>query len=291
MVRSSRMWAVAFLTPVIVMFGFMYAVPLARVAYTSLFDWKLTSRGMQFVGLDNFTRLFTADRTFLVALKNTGVWLVLHVFLHVAIGVLMALVLYRKPRGWKVVRTVYMAPNIIAASAMALIFKQVYNADYGLLNTFLRGVGLGALARNWLFHPSTAFWSLTMTWFLFAGYTCTLVLARLLSISSDLFEAARIDGCNTLQVDFHIALPIAKDTIATTMIMAASYMLTMFPLIYLTTGGGPGNLTTNLPLYLYNKAMIENNYGYANAIGVFIIVCGIAIMRVINRTMRVHGED
>ena len=202
MQRYNKRYQVLFLLPIILMFGFMYAVPMVNVIYTSLFNYKLTQKGMTFIGIDNYIRLFTNDRNFIVALKNTAIWIVLHVFLHVAIGIFMALVLYRKPRGWKFVRTVYMAPNIIAASAIALIFKQVYNADYGLLNVALRGLGLGHLARNWLFDPRTTFVSLTMIWMLFAGYTCTLVLARLLSISDELLDAARIDGCNSLQVDF-----------------------------------------------------------------------------------------
>ncbi|MDR0389704.1 MAG: ABC transporter permease subunit, partial [Spirochaetaceae bacterium] len=107
----------------------------------------------------------------------------------------------------------------------------------------------------------------------------------------ELFEAARMEGANSFQVDFFIALPLAKDTIATTMVMAAAYMLTMFPLIYVTTNGGPGVVTTNLPLYLYKTAMLDNNYGYANTIGVFIILVGIVSMQIINRVMRTHEEQ
>lgn len=283
--RSQRRWCPVFLFPVLVMFGFLYAVPMFKIVYTSLFDYKLTVKGMEFAGLSNYIELFTDDEIFRVALKNTVLWILIHTFLHVAVGVFMALVLNRKPKGWQAVRTIYMSPNIIAASAMALIWKIIYNADYGIINVFLRGIGLGRFAHNWLFGADTAFGALTIIWFIYAGYTTTLVLARLLSISSDLKEAALIDGCTSLQVDFKILLPIAKDTITTTMIMAASYMLTMFPLIYMTTGGGPGNRTYNLSLYLYQKVMIENNYGYGNTIGVIIIFLGVVSMLLIRKIM------
>ena len=283
--RSQRRWCPVFLFPVLVMFGFLYAVPMFKIVYTSLFDYKLTVKGMEFAGLSNYIELFTDDEIFRVALKNTVLWILIHTFLHVAVGVFMALVLNRKPKGWQAVRTIYMSPNIIAASAMALIWKIIYNADYGIINVFLRGIGLGRFAHTWLFGADTAFGALTIIWFIYAGYTTTLVLARLLSISSDLKEAALIDGCTSLQVDFKILLPIAKDTITTTMIMAASYMLTMFPLIYMTTGGGPGNRTYNLSLYLYQKVMIENNYGYGNTIGVIIIFLGVVSMLLIRKIM------
>lgn len=283
--RSQRRWCPVFLVPVLVMFGFLYAVPMFKIVYTSLFDYKLTVKGMEFAGLRNYIELFTDDEIFRVALKNTALWILIHTFLHVAVGVFMALVLNRKPKGWKAVRTIYMSPNIIAASAMALIWKIIYNADYGIINVFLRGIGLEQFAHNWLFSVDTAFGALTTIWFIYAGYTTTLVLARLLSISSDLKEAALIDGCTPLQVDFKILLPIAKDTITTTMTMAASYMLTMFPLIYMTTGGGPGNRTYNLSLYLYQKVMIENNYGYGNAIGVIIILLGVLSMLLLRKIM------
>jgi raffinose/stachyose/melibiose transport system permease protein len=265
-------------------------VPLFTVVITSFMDYRLISPRLSFVGLDNYIRLFTADKTFAIALKNTFVWMALHVFVHVAIGIGLALILYKKPRGWKFVRVAYMAPNIIASSAIGLIFVQIFHSEYGLINKFLELLGLAHLTQNWLFDVRTAFVSVMMSWFLFAGYTCTLVLARLLSLPDELFEAARMEGANSFQVDFFIALPLAKDTIATTMVMAAAYMLTMFPLIYVMTNGGPGVVTTNLPLYLYKTAMLENNYGYANTIGVFIILVGIVSMQIINRAMRTHEE-
>ena len=98
--------------------------------------------------------------------------------IHVSIGVILALVLYKKPRGWKFVRTAYMIPNIISNAAMGMIFLNIFNPQYGVVNSILKAVGLESLTHNWLMDTTTAFPSVTMTWLLFAGYTTTLVLAE-----------------------------------------------------------------------------------------------------------------
>jgi raffinose/stachyose/melibiose transport system permease protein len=242
------------------------------------------------VGLANYARML-GDPDFYTAMGNTLIWILIHCIAHVALGVFIALLLYKKPRGWKLIRTVYMIPNIISNAAIAMIFVNVYNPQFGVLNSVLRLAGLESLTTNWLMNPLTAFPSVTVTWFIFAGYTATIVLAQAVSVDESLIEAARVDGASNLQVDCLIMLPMLKRIIGTTMVMAATYMLQMFDLIYITTNGGPGKLTTNLPLLLYGVYRSEYNYAYANTLGVCIIVVGIAAMTVINRTFQVNRED
>jgi raffinose/stachyose/melibiose transport system permease protein len=205
--------------------------------------------------------------------------------------VLLALTLYKKPRGWKFIRTAYMVPNIISNAAIAMIFVNIFNPKFGILNSLLRAAGLESLTRNWLMDVHTAFPSVTLTWFLFAGYTTTIVLAQALSIDNGVIEAAHMDGATNFQVDMLIMLPMLKKIIGTTVVMAATYMLQMFDLIYITTTGGPGKITTNLPLLLYGIYKTENNYGYANTVGVCIIVTGIGAMTLINKLFKVNESD
>lgn len=288
--KTRARWALVFLIPAGALFLIVYAVPLFTVFFTSLFDYRIFPDRFQFVGLQNYLRLFTQDATFRRALGNTAVWLVLQCTLHIALGVLIALVLAKKPRGWKFTRVCYMIPNIIPASALGVIFINFYNPDFGILNSLLRLMGLGQLSRNWLNESGTAFFSVMVIWFIYAGYTTTLVLAETLAIDESIFEAARVDGAGGWQMDRYITLPLLKNIIATSTVMSATYMLQMFVLIYVTTKGGPSNITTNLPLYLYKTALLENNYGYANTMGVFIILVGIIIMTLINRVFRVGKE-
>ena len=287
--RNHRGWIALFLTPSLLLFLVIYAIPLGITIGSSLFDYRLFPNRFNFAGIDNYLKLLK-DPQFISALKNNLIWILIHTTVHIAIGTLLALVLYKRPRGWKAVRVLYMIPSIISNAAVAMIFYNIYSPSYGVLNSILRAVGLDQLQRNWLFDPRTSFLSITMIWTLFSGYNTTLILAQALSLDDSILEAAKVDGANRVQQDLLIVLPLVKPMLATTMIMASTYMLQMFDLIYLTTKGGPGTSTTNLPLMLYKTAMNENNYGYANAVGVIIILLGMACMALINRALRT-GEE
>lgn len=289
--KTKKIWTPLFLAPAFALFLLVYAIPLVVVFATSFFEYRLLPNCFNFIGLQNYIKLLTGDAVFMEALRNTVVWILVHCTVHVFIGTLLAFILYKKPRGWKFVRVSYMIPNIISQSAIAMIFLNVFNPQYGVVNSLLERLGLQAFQHNWLFEQATAFPSVTMTWLLFAGYTTTLVLAEALSVDESLIEAARVDGASNFQVDIYIMLPLIRKMIGTTVIMAATYMLQLFSLIYITTGGGPQTATTNLPLLLYQTAMKENNYGYANTIGVFIIIIGMISMILINKIFRMNESD
>lgn len=288
--KVKKAWIPIFLAPAVILFLLIYAVPLVMVFATSLCEYKLTSKSITFIGLQNYINLFQ-DPAFHTAFTNTIVWILIHCILHVAMGCLIALLLYKKPRGWKFIRTAYMVPNIISNAAMGMIFINIFNPQFGVVNSILKLIGLEELTHNWLMDTATAFPSVTMVWFLFAGYTTTLILAQALSVDESVLEAARVDGATNFQIDIFIMLPLLKKIIGTTMVMAATYMLQMFDLIYITTNGGPGKTTTNLPLLLYSVFKSENNYGYANTIGVMIIVLGAIVMVTINKALKVNEED
>lgn len=288
--KRKKGWIPVFLLPAVVLFLLIYAVPLVIVFVSSLFDYRLTGNGFTFIGFQNYIQLFS-DPVFAQSCRHTVIWIIIQCFLHVGLGVVLALVLYKKPRGWKFVRTAYMIPNIISNAAMGMIFLNIFNPQYGVVNSVLKALGLEHLTHNWLMETSTAFPSVTLIWTLFAGYTTTLVLAEALTIDESVLEAARVDGATPFQTDLFVVLPLLRKIIGTTMVMGATYMLKLFDLIYITTKGGPGTATTNLPLMLYSVYKSENNYGYSNAIGVCIVIAGVVCMTVINKLMRVNQED
>jgi raffinose/stachyose/melibiose transport system permease protein len=126
---------------------------------------------------------------------------------------------------------------------------------------------------------------------IYAPVIMLLILAEISSIDQSILEAAKVDGASSFQTDIYIVLPLLRNAIGSSVVVAGTSMLKEFEHIYLTTKGGPGTTTLNLPLYLYNTAMKVNNYSYANAVGVTIIIIGVIFVISINRLFRVGHSD
>ena len=137
-----------------------------------------------------------------------------------------------------------------------------------------------------------AFWTVTFTWILYSGFNTIIFLAEMGAIDKEIYEAAREDGAKPWQLDRYITLPLMKNIFGTCVTLASVAMVSQFDIIYMTTKGGPGNSTLNLPIYLYKAATLENKYGKANAVGVVQIVIGISLVLLIQRLfMTKAGEE
>ncbi len=288
--RVKKRMIVFFLLPCIILFALIYLIPMGVVLVTSLFEWK--SGGVfRFVGLKNYIEAFVNDTRMHQALKNTGIWALLQSVIHVGIGTITALILARRRKGWRVIRTIMMIPNVISAAALGVIFLNVFNPKYGLLNSLISVFTGSDFSKNWYFDQNTAFLTVTWSWLLYAGLVMIIVLAGVMSVPNDIIEAAKIDGATGLKIDFKIRLPLIRTTLGTCVIISATSMLREFELIYLTTNGGPGVTTLNLPLYLYKTSMTDNNYGYANMMGVLLIILGVIVVFAINKLFKMNEAD
>jgi raffinose/stachyose/melibiose transport system permease protein len=289
--KKKGIWIAIFILPTFVIFLLIYAIPTITVISTSFFNWRGFSGNMQFVGLANYIEAFSKDSSFHKALSNTLLWILLQSTVHVALGTTVALMLAKKPFIWKLARTSYMIPNIISASALAMIFLNVFNPNFGIVNSVIRALGYKDFSLNWYYDFNTAFATVTISWLLYAGLVTILVLAEIMSIPETVLEAARIDGATDYQIDTQIILPMLRNIIGTCVIVSATSMLKEFELIFLTTKGGPADLTLNLPLYLYKTALIENNFGYANMIGTVLIIMGVISIVLISRLFKLGNSD
>ena len=135
-----------------------------------------------------------------------------------------------------------------------------------------------------------AFWTVTLTWILYAGFNTIIFLAEMGAIDKEIYEAARVDGAKPWQVDRFITLPLMRNIFGTCVILASVAMVSQFDIIYVTTKGGPGSTTLNLPMFLYKAATLENNYGKANAVGVVQIVLGLVLVVLIQQLFREKKE-
>ena len=152
-----KKWKLAsFLLPCLLLFALIYLAPMCMVFGSSFFEWK-AGGVFKFIGLDNYINAFRNDARMLTALKNTGIWVVLQSVVHVMLGTVIAFMLSKRKKGWKVLRTIYMIPNVVSAAALAVIFLNVFNAQYGIINSFVKTVTGKPFMKNWFFDQNSAF--------------------------------------------------------------------------------------------------------------------------------------
>lgn len=284
--QKNLMWIWTFLLPCILVFLLFYLVPVLTLVYTSFTKWDGANLPV-FTGLTNYIKLFGAE-DFQRALVNLLLWSLIAGTLHVFFGTLIALILFKEPHGWKFVETVFMIPNVIAMAAWAMIYRFVFNGSYGVLNGIIR-LFVPRFAVDWLFQSPYAFFAVTLTWVFYAVVVTLLVLGDLKAIPSDLHEAARIDGANEWYITMRINLPLCRNSIGTAVICSISARISMYETIALTTRGGPGNDTMNIPLILVN-AINNSKYGYANAAGMVMLLIGIILLVVVNKAFRMNDS-
>ena len=187
----------------------------------------------------------------------------------------MAIILSRKPKGWKFFRTVYFFPQVISGIALATLWRAIYNADHGMLNGLLRAVGLGHIAKDWLGNIQTAFPAVLIYWVFYVGYYMVIMMADITTIDTTYYEAATIDGATDFQQAIYITIPLIRRTSLLTCVTLASAMgLRQFEQVYMLTNGQPANTTSTIVLYMYKK-MQNANYGIASASAVILILVGV----------------
>lgn len=284
--RNDFKWIYLFLLPSILVFVLFNLIPIVTVGVTAFTEWNGFALP-SFNGLENFTNLF-ANRAFWVSTKNLLLWSFLAAVVHVGFGVIIAFILYEKPVGWKFTRSVFMIPNIISGAAWAVIFRFMFDNRMGLFNGIVR-IFNPNFDVQWLTVSPYAFWSVTLTWLFFAVIVTLIVLNELLAIPSSLIEAAEIDGATKWQIIFKIQLPMCRKAIGTSVIASITARVTMYEAIALTTNGGPGYDTMNLPLMLVDS-ITNLKYGTANAVGLLMIVYGIVTLLVVNKLFKMNEE-
>ena len=283
-------WVVLFLAPGVLLFSYIFLSSLAVLVTTSFTDWAI-GKDISFAGLKNYIYLFTEDDTYLASIKNTLIWILLQSTCHVFIGVLVAVLLSHKKWYSSPIRTIFFIPNIISSAALGMLFLCIMNPQFGLVNSLISKITGEQYVQNWFMDPKTAFFSVTLTWLPYAGLVTILVMAEMSSISEDIYEAARIDGATQFQIDLHIVLPLMRNIIGTSTVLAATSMLQKLDIIMMTTSGGPGSKTMNMPMYLYRTVFSNNNYALANTQGVLLIILGVIVLRIIRKIYRMDSED
>lgn len=240
-----------------------------------------TSLGLnnKFVALDNYIYMFH-DKSFIQALINTAKLMAVVPVITIFCSLVLAFVLNQcKLKEMVLYRTLFYFPNIVSLTVVGIIWSFVFHPNVGIVNKILGAVGLESLQRSWLGDSKTALWCIafTLLWQA-AGYYMVMHIAAMDGISPEIYESATLDGASAWRKLVSITMPLMKDIIGITFVLALSGTINLsFVLSQVMTGGGPNGASSVLLQYMYTQGFVNGNFGYAMAITVFTLAISVAL--------------
>ena len=259
----------------LMIYSILFVLPgLIGVGY-SFTDWSAYSDELHFVGFENFKIVFSADENYMKIITNTLSFTIITTLLKNALGLILAILLTKSIKLLNMHRSIMFMPSVLSTLIIGMIFKSILDPKSGFLNTFLRSIGLDFLAMKWLATSELAFGSvMAVDIWRGVGYIMTILIAGILSISSDYYEAASIDGANGWQGFWYITFPLLLPTLATTTVLNVIYGLKVFDMVYALTNGGPGKATTEVLYTAVFKKFGTGQYAVGTALSsvMFIIM-------------------
>lgn len=265
--KKRELGFVLFVAPTVVFLIVFVLYPLLYNVWLSVTNARLLGASPDFIGLDNYVRLFTSA-TFLRYLWNTVVWTVVSVALQMIVGLALALLINRKGLAFgTALRTFLLIPYVVPAVALALVTKWVMNGDYGIVATWMQSMGLIEYRQSPLALPAYAM-AVVVLVNVWRSYPFPMLIywAALKGIDTELYEAASVDGAGWWKSFLYITLPALKNTTVVLLVLRIVWTATYFDLIWMITGGGPAGSTTHLPIMIYQASFGTFQTGYAAAI-------------------------
>lgn len=253
--------------------------PTVQALYLSFTNATSLGLNNKFVGLDNYIYMFH-DKSFIQALINTAKLMAVVPVITIFCSLVLAFVLNQcKLKEMVLYRTIFYFPNIVSLTVVGIIWSFVFHPNVGIVNKILGAVGLESLQRSWLGDSKTALWCIafTLLWQA-AGYYMVMHIAAMDGISPEIYESATLDGASAWRKLVSITMPLMKDIIGITFVLALSGTINLsFVLSQLMTGGGPNGASSVLLQYMYTQGFVNGNFGYAMAITVFTLAISVAL--------------
>lgn len=269
---KEKLKAFSFLAPALLIYIIIIVFPGIYSVVLSLFEWNGVAE-KRFVGLANYVKLFTNDDIFRIALKNNVIWIVLTVCITVVLALILALVLNGKFTGRIVYRSIFYFPYMLSWIVIGIIWKWMYNPNFGMINTFLGAVGLDSLKGSYLSNPKIALYCIfAAALWQGLGQPMLYFLAGLQTMSSDVLEAARIDGAGKINLFIRIIVPMLKETFVIVLATQIIASMKVYDIIYVMTNSGPANSTQTLATYMYNQTFSYNNLGMGSTVATIMVI-------------------
>jgi len=284
--QQERRFALALFLPALLLLILTTTTPLVYLAWTSVQRIDLSMPWISgFAGIDNYTKM-ASDPRFWSSLALTVIYTASTVVLQVAIGLALALLVMRIPRGHTALRVAAILPIVLAPVVVGLFWRTlVLSPDVGLVDVATRALGLGS--HNWLGDPQLALISvIAMHTWQWTPFAFLVILASIASLPPDVFEAARIDRAGDWKRFIYITLPLIRPAIVIVVILRLMTALSAFAAIFAATGGGPGTATEILNLYAYRTSFTELNLGYGAALAMVLLTLTLTISFMLFRLRR-----
>ncbi|MDT8976890.1 sugar ABC transporter permease [Paenibacillus sp. chi10] len=286
--RKRQIFMFVFTVPTLLFFCLFMIYPIFHGLYFSFTDWSGGSETKNLIGIDNYREL-AKDPIIGKAILNDYFFVFWKVVGIVGLGVLFAVLMTRfRIRGSGFFRSVFFIPNILSVVVIGVLWNYIYNPSIGFLNSFLSLFTADKVQTPWLGDPNLAMWMLLppAIW-AGVGFVMILVIAGILNIPKDLYEAASIDGAQEWQQFWRITMPLTWEQIKVSILWVVMTTLNgSFVIVWMMTEGGPDNATQVMGSYLYQMGFRQFHFGYASAIGVLILILSLITTLALQRLLR-----
>ena len=272
-----------FLLPALILFVGILIAPIVMSAYYSFTEWNGLGTP-EWIGFANYAELFTSKSINIMrALKNAMLLAVLSVGIQLPFALLLALKLSRHVKGERWYLAIYFMPVLISSVVIGQLWIKIYNPEDGVLNMFLRSLGLESWTRIWLGDKNVAMGAcLVPILWQYVGYHMLLMYAGIKGMPPELNEAAMLDGCTPGQVSWYITIPYIRPILRVSVIFAVTGSLKSFDMIYVLTNGGPNHATELPSTLMINLLFLRNRYGMGSTIAVMLIILCFVFAMLIN---------
>jgi raffinose/stachyose/melibiose transport system permease protein len=273
--KSALPVIVLFLPPALLLFTIFVVLPMGEAAWYSFFSWNGYGPPTEWLGLRNY-EVALRNRVFLTALTNNFLIIAISLLVQVPLALFLANLLATRIRGALVFRLIFFLPYVLADVAAGLIWRFVYDGDFGIISN--AWVGLGFEPAYFLAERETAMYAVlaVIVWKYF-GFHMMLFIAGLQAIDKEVMEAAQIDGATGWQKFFRVTLPLLGSTVRLSVFFAVVGSLQLFDLVMPLTGGGPNNATHTMVTYLYQFGVVRLQIGFGSAVGVILFLISVTL--------------
>ncbi len=286
--KGRTAFIISFLSPAVLLYALFVVWPVLKAFQFSLYEWAGISEHKTFVGLKNFKDLF-ADKVFYQALGHNATVLVGSGVLFIGIGLLLAHALQGEGKVIKVMRGLYLFPQMISLVVVSILWSFIYNPSFGIFTGFLKAIHLDKLAVPWLGTASTALPAVGITYVWYGlGFYVMILSAGIRGIPQEVMEAATLDGAHGWRRFREVTLPQLWSVMRVSVVYLVIHAVNIFALVFLMTQGGPDRKTEVMLTYLYQKAFVDSEFGSATALAIVNFVIVMLLSAII---MRVYKKD